>query len=218
MELREVGPLDSATTPDALEGSPQTEGAGLEPERAAAEHEELPDLGERYEVLSLIGRGGMGAVYRVRDRQCEKDFAIKVIAENLLNDPVALKRFETEVTAAQKLDHANLVSVFGSGKSPSGTPYIIMELLEGRSLAEVLAAENFLDSQRALDIFVQLAAGLEFAHKDGVIHRDIKPTNVILSQRSDGVEIPKLVDFGIATMMPAADRNTRDLTQTREVF
>ncbi len=183
-----------------------------------AQQNQLPDLGEHYEVLSLVGSGGMGSVYRVRDRQTGENFAVKVIADNLLNDPVALKRFETEVMASQKLDHPNLVSVYGSGKSPAGTPFILMELLEGQSLAQSLEKERFFDSHKALDIFTQLAAGLEFAHKDGVIHRDIKPTNVILSHGSDGVEIPKLVDFGIATMMPAADRNTRDLTQTREVF
>lgn len=179
---------------------------------------ELPDLGPNYEALEVLGHGGMGAVYKVRDRVSGATFAVKLLQKGLTEDPVALKRFEQEVSSASKLTHPNLVSVYGHGKTPAGAPYLVMDFLDGYSLSDVLEKEGRLEPKRALDIFVQIAEALKHAHDKGVIHRDVKPTNVILTRTESGAEVVRIVDFGIAKVLPATSRETRDLTQTGEVF
>lgn len=178
---------------------------------------EFPDFGERYEVAERIGQGGMGSVYKVVDKETGMAVAIKSLHVNLAKDATALKRFEMEADAASQLTHPNLISVLGRGTSKDGTPFIVMEFLEGRSLASVLEEEGALSSERATNLFLQIAEGLAYVHEKGIIHRDVKPTNVILTKVGD-VETARLVDFGIASILPSGTRETVDLTKTGDVF
>ncbi|MGD9680609.1 MAG: protein kinase [Candidatus Obscuribacterales bacterium] len=179
---------------------------------------ELPDLGSRYEVLAAVGRGGMGTVFKVRDLSLDKIMAIKLLQKELAEDAAARKRFAQEVEAASHLTHPNLVSIYGHGETDKGIPYLIMDYIEGESLADVIERDGRLEPERALEIFSQVAEAVSHAHQQNIIHRDIKPTNVILSKGDDDVEIARVVDFGIAKVLPSASRETRDLTQTGEVF
>jgi|GEM_PF-841694 len=180
--------------------------------------EALPDLGERFEVIARIGRGGMGSVYKVRDRNIDAILAVKVLQPNLVQDQAALKRFEQEAEAARKLSHPNLVSVYDHGTTDDGAPYIVMDYLEGRALADILNDAQTLESRRAIRIFKDICEALSYAHKQGVIHRDIKPTNIIVTDVGLATERAHIVDFGIAKVLPSANRETHDLTQTGEIF
>lgn len=177
-----------------------------------------PDLGERYEVIELIGQGGMGAVWKVRDKAIGKTLAIKVLRHELANDKVAVKRFEQEAQAASCLTQANLCAVYGSGTARDNSPYLIMDYLDGENLADLLAREVYLPVPRALDIAAQVCEALAHAHAKGIVHRDLKPSNIIITKSIDGNDIVKIVDFGIAKLMPSINEQTNNLTQTGDLF
>lgn len=176
-------------------------------------------LGERFEVLSFLGQGGMGSVFKVREKQLDKTFAVKILDPRMVKDAHSVKRFEQEAKAAIQLTHPHLAAVYEYGIGDQGTPYIVMDYLEGRTLAEILEQETYLDHGRALDLFIQLCEGVNYAHMKGVIHRDIKPNNIMISKSESGVEYAKLFDFGIAKVMPErAIDFTHEVTQTGELF
>ncbi|MGE5176114.1 MAG: protein kinase domain-containing protein [Hyphomicrobiales bacterium] len=165
-----------------------------------------------YEVVSFIGAGGMGEVYRARDPRLGRDVAIKTIGSGVALDPDRLRRFEQEARAAGALNHPNIVTVFDTD-TLDGTPYIVSELLEGRSLRERIAGAEFTPRQ-ALDCVAQIAHGLEAAHARGIVHRDLKPDNVFVSD--DGRV--KILDFGIAKLIrDATDGAGGQATQTHDV-
>ena len=147
----------------------------------------------RYEILERVGRGGMGVLYRGRDTVLDREVAIKVMSGDFAEDETAHSRFFREAKAAARLQHRNVVTVFEFAEHDE-TPYIVMEFLRGRSLATRLKDGTPLKLPETLDIVIQLCAGLEFAHREGVIHRDVKPGNIWLCE--DGTA--KLLDFGIA--------------------
>lgn len=181
--------------------------------------ENIPDcIDDRFEVIELLGKGGMGTVYKVRDLEVDGIFALKILHQNLTSDTAALKRFELEAKAAAQLTHPNLISVFANGVTNSGEAYLLMEFVEGETLAQAIEKDGVIDEERSISIFRQICEALSHAHEHDVIHRDIKPANIILSKTESGDEIARVVDFGIAKTLPAADRETRDLTQTGEVF
>ena len=180
--------------------------------------ESLPDLGTRFELLGKIGEGGMGSVYKAREIKTDQIFAIKVLKDDLAKDAAALKRFEQEAEAARNLDHANLAAVYELEEHANGTTYLVMEYVEGRSLDEILKEKERLDGKKALEIFSLVTEALAYAHEKGVIHRDVKPTNIIITDENSGNPGVKVVDFGIAKVMPAANRETHNLTKTGDVF
>lgn len=175
------------------------------------------NLGDQYEVLELLGRGGMGAVYKVRHRELDKIFAVKILKPELLKERANLKRFKQEAAAASKLTHANLAAVYDYGTGKAGAPFIVMDYLDGRSLDKIIKEEGFLDAPRALDLFIEAAEAIAHAHAKELIHRDIKPENLIITER-DWIEHVKLVDFGIAKVVSAENAPTQNLTQTGEIF
>jgi Tol biopolymer transport system component len=148
-----------------------------------------------YEVLALLGAGGMGEVYRARDTALRRDVAIKVLPESYSRDPDRLRRFELEAQAAAALNHPNILSVFHVGQQ-HGVPYIVTELLEGETLRDRLR-RGVLSPKAAIDFVVQVAQGLAAAHAKGIAHRDLKPENVFVA--SDGRL--KILDFGLAKLL-----------------
>lgn len=156
-------------------------------------------LSGRYELGDKLGSGGMSNVYRATDRILERTVAVKVLAEHLSDDDRFVARFRREALAVAKLVHPNIVQVYDSGVD-SGRHFIVMELVEGRSGAQLLKSEGVLDAETTMEIGVQACAGLEYAHRHGIIHRDVKPGNLMITGGivGGGPMTCKLTDFGIA--------------------
>ncbi|MBX3074529.1 protein kinase [Candidatus Obscuribacterales bacterium] len=175
-------------------------------------------IDDRFDVLEVLGKGGMGTVYKVRDREVGSIFALKLLHQNLQSDPAILKRFEQEAKAAEQLDHPNLVPTYSHGVTSGGEPYLLIEYVEGETLAKIIEREGALDADRAIALFEQICSALSYAHDKKIIHRDIKPANIIISKTPGGDDVIRVVDFGIAKTITEVDRSTRNLTQTGEVF
>jgi len=148
-----------------------------------------------YEVLSLLGEGGMGEVYRARDTRLGRDVGVKVLPAEFASDPERLRRFEQEARAVAALDHPNILAIHDVG-SHEGAPFLVTELLEGESLRERLSG-GAMPVRKAVETAVQIAQGLAAAHEKGIVHRDLKPANVFITK--DGHV--KLLDFGIAKLV-----------------
>jgi hypothetical protein len=150
-------------------------------------------IGE-YEVLAVLGRGGLGVVYRATDRALTRDVAIKLLHPSLADDEALRERFLREARAAAALRHDNVVTVYGIGEH-AGQPYLVMEYVPGGSLADRLVRKQRLDSQEIIQLGVEVAAALAAAHARGIIHRDVKPGNVLWDAEASRY---KLADFGLA--------------------
>lgn len=174
-------------------------------------------LADRYEILSLIGEGGMSVVYKGRHQLMDRLVAVKMLKAHLVTNTSILKRFQQEAKAISYLTHPNIVSVFDFGILPQGQPYLVMDYLQGISLDDAIEQENGLKVERAIHIFGQICDALTHAHQKGLIHRDLKPGNVMLV-RSEEEDFVKIVDFGIAKLMPWAQQAFQKLTQTGEAF
>src|SRR6516225_6678534 len=151
-----------------------------------------------YEILSALGAGGMGEVYRARDTRLDRDVAVKVLPGRISQDAQALARFQREVKAIAALPHANILSIYDVG-CDQGWTYAVTELLEGQTLGSCLK-QSALDWRRAVAIATAVADGLAAAHTKGVIHRDIKPENIFLTSSGH----VKILDFGLARLEPKA--------------
>ncbi|HET6809770.1 MAG TPA: protein kinase [Acidimicrobiales bacterium] len=162
-------------------------------------------LGGRYRLDAVLARGGMAEVWEAHDSLLDRPVAVKVPLAHLRMQPDFMMRFRREAVAAARLNHPNVVSVYDTGSDPDLGAYIVMELVPGPSLRDVIKSEGPFPVERAVAVAGQVAAALEFAHRRGVVHRDVKPANVLLAP--DGV---KVADFGIAKAALDAD----DLTQT----
>lgn len=150
-------------------------------------------LAGRYEIIEKVGEGGMAYVYKARDNLLNRYVAVKILKEEFSKDEVFVKRFRTEAQSAASLIHPNIVSVFDVGED-KGVSYIVMELLESKTLKDYIEAKGPLSSELTLKIAAQIASALEAAHKAHIVHRDIKPQNIILNQNL----VAKVTDFGIA--------------------
>lgn len=150
-------------------------------------------LAGRYEVGELIGRGGMANVYRGTDATLGRTVAIKVLSDSFAADPDFVARFRREAQAAAKMNHPNVVNVYDSG-ADDGTNYIVMEFVQGRTLAEIIAHDGRLMPERSIEIAEAVCDALAFAHREGIVHRDIKPGNIMVTSAGE----VKLMDFGIA--------------------
>lgn len=175
-------------------------------------------VSDRYEVLSTIGTGGMGTVYKVRDKNLQTVFALKALRQEFGCNPEANKRFQREIEAIKRLDHPNLVSIYDSGRTQTGAPYLVMDYAEGENLANVLKSEGPMHPLRFIDLFTQILEALEHAHEKGVVHRDLKPSNIIVTKTESGAEIVKLVDFGIAKLSLHSNKTTQSVTRTGDIF
>ncbi|MCA9603757.1 MAG: phosphate/phosphite/phosphonate ABC transporter substrate-binding protein, partial [Myxococcales bacterium] len=157
-----------------------------------------------------IGEGGMGAVYEAMHTGLGTKIAIKILSEQLAENPTFVRRFRREARAAAAVQHENVVAVTDTGEDDNGVPFIIMELLEGETLAATLRRERVLIPQVAAEVTVQMLRGLGAAHESGVIHRDLKPGNIFLARQADGTYRVKVLDFGISKF--AADVSNLNVT------
>jgi DNA-binding response OmpR family regulator len=160
-------------------------------------------LAGRYRLESLIGGGSFGTVFRARHLELDREIAVKILATSAGTDPEALARFRREGISACRVRHPNAVAVLDFGVNPGGVAYLVMELLHGHSLEKELEDRGQIPPHRTVEIAVPVASALAAAHDAGVLHRDVKPSNVFLHQTPQG-EVPKILDFGIAKVVGAA--------------
>jgi serine/threonine-protein kinase len=161
-------------------------------------------LDDKYLIEERLGAGGMGAVYRARHLLMDRPVAIKVLRQGLVEDEAARVRLQMEARAAVMLQHSNAVSVSDFGQTSEGCVYIVMELLEGRTLREIINKEAPLETARAISMMLQASEAVAAAHEAGIIHRDLKPSNILVTQSADQPAVVKVLDFGIAKL--AADK------------
>lgn len=164
---------------------------------------------ERYEVLQLLGEGGMGSVYRVRHRVLGRLLAMKVLRPEYARDMALAERFVQEARAAAAISHPNVVSITDFGMIGRGQPYFVMELLEGRTLSSLMRERGALPPEFVVGVVRSVASALAAAHQVGVIHRDLKPDNIILSGDVSSTGTLKVLDFGLAKVL-GASRLTQD--------
>ncbi|HEX2057930.1 MAG TPA: protein kinase, partial [Actinomycetota bacterium] len=168
--------------------------------------------GGRYAVVEPVGSGGMAEVYRARDELLGREVAVKVLSDRLSRDKAFVERFRREAQSAANLNHPNVVSLYDYG-SDDGAYYIVMEYIEGKSLGEIVAESGALLPERAAEIASDVAAALERAHSSGLVHRDIKPTNIMVTTSGQ----TKVTDFGIARALGGSTEQTQ-MTQTGMVI
>ena len=157
-------------------------------------------LDDKYRLEARLGVGGMGTVYRARHLLIDRTVAVKVLSQRFVEDDAAQMRFRREAKAAGRLQHPNAVAVTDFGQTSDGYVYIVMELLEGRTLREILAKEAPLDTARSVALMLQAAAAVAAAHEAGIIHRDLKPANIFVVQNAEVPAVVKVLDFGIAKL------------------
>lgn len=167
----------------------------------------------RYVIERVIGEGGMATVYGATHKLVDRPCAVKVMNAQMATDATVRERFRREAKSAQSLAHPNVIEIFDQGETPDGTPYIVMELLTGKTLAEIIEKSGKLPMQRAIPAMIQIARGIARAHDLGVVHRDLKPENIFVTARPDGSDLVKILDFGIAR-----SRGDSRLTNAGELF
>ncbi|MBS2000090.1 MAG: protein kinase [Cyanobacteria bacterium SZAS LIN-5] len=173
---------------------------------------------EKYQITKVLGRGGMSAVYKAKHLMMDRYVAIKFLRSELVHDNVMLQRFQLESKAVSLLKHPNIITVHDFGLTPQGIPYLIMDFLEGKTVADLIAEHEILEPARCVNLFTQICNALAHTHNKGVVHRDIKPSNLIVSIGDDGQEIAQVVDFGIAKLLEREASGAAKLTASGEVF
>jgi beta-lactam-binding protein with PASTA domain/predicted Ser/Thr protein kinase len=171
-------------------------------------------LGERYEIGGVLGRGGMAEVHRGRDLRLGREVAVKVLRSDLARDPSFQVRFRREAQAAASLNHPAIVAVYDTGEdrtTTGATPYIVMEYVEGETLRDVIRREGHLSSERAMSLAADICGALDFSHRNGIVHRDVKPGNVMITPQGT----VKVMDFGIAR---AVSDSAATMTSTAAVI
>ena len=205
----ETGDLESVTTPFREISQPEPIGTCFN---------------NRYEVTQEIGSGGMSRVYLAHDRRTSQTVAVKVLHSHLLREGSAKnadpkKRFEQEFKATMALGHDNIVRVTDHGFTDSGLPFMVMEYIKGHSLEQLLRAQNRLKLSQFYTVFFQTLSALIHAHERGVVHRDVKPSNIMLIKKDQNVNIVKLLDFGIAkVVMESQAKDAQHITNTGDIF
>ncbi len=175
-------------------------------------------LNERYKVVEEIGRGGMSIVYKGVHELMDRLVAIKVLLPQLVSDQTSIKRFQVEAQAASCLSHPNVITIYDYGVVDDEQPFLVMDFLEGESLSEIIKRDDHVEMKRTIPIFMQAAEALEHAHQKGVIHRDLKSSNIMLINFEGKDDFVKVVDFGIAKLMPSSGKQAQHLTATGEIF
>jgi RNA polymerase sigma factor (sigma-70 family) len=175
-------------------------------------------LGKRFKVVQRVGEGGMGAVFRATDLETGRDVAVKTLLPAAAKDPGLRRRFEREAKILQKVQHPNFVRFVDYGSGSPEPAYVVMEFLDGSALSQLLTHEALLVPERALHITRHVLTGLHYAHGLGIVHRDVKPDNVVIVHEQQDPEFAKLLDFGIARLAEPESAETTKLTQKGEIF
>src|SRR5258707_4614985 len=165
-------------------------------------------IADRYELEELVGKGGMSSVYRARDRLLERTVAIKILHEHYSRDAYYVERFRREARAAARVQHPNIVTVIDRGQA-DGRQFIVFEYVDGENLKQLVEREGRLPLRRALELGIEIGRALAYAHESGLVHRDVKPQNVLLGNGD-----VKVTDFGIARSVDMKS----GLTQTGTVL
>lgn len=163
----------------------------------------------RYRIVSLVSRGGMGVIYKCQQDQLDRIVALKLLPFELIDCPSVVDRFQREAKVLSRLSHSNLTTLYDFGRLPSGEPFFVLEYVDGETLDSVVKREGPLDYRRAVAIFVQVVSALGYAHRMGVIHRDIKPQNIMLVNGARGQDFVKVLDFGIVKLTDESRRLTK---------
>lgn len=174
-------------------------------------------IGRHYQIVGYIGEGGASAVYKVRHLHLDKEFAVKVLLPNRVPNSNMVKRFQQEGRSIARLKHKSIVAIREFDLDENNQPFLVMDYLEGKTLSDLIKETGGLAPIRAASIFQQIAEALEHAHANSVIHRDLKPNNVIVLSEKEEQDTVKLVDFGIAKLEEEASANDT-LTKTGEIF
>jgi serine/threonine protein kinase len=184
---------------------------------AAAEFASGDIVGGTYQVISFIGAGGMGNVYRVRHTIMDAEYALKTLSAEKVTER-AWRRFQNEAQAIARINHPNIVAIYNLGLHEDRLPYYVMDLLQGTPLSDILKQKGRLETDETLLMFIEVCAGLGYAHKKGIVHRDIKPANIVVTDKPDptGARI-KIVDFGIAKLTHTKDLANQQLTNAGEI-
>ncbi|MEO7032441.1 MAG: serine/threonine-protein kinase [Polyangiaceae bacterium] len=175
-------------------------------------------LAGRYRIEELVGAGGMGAVYRAEHVHMRKAVAVKVLHRAMTAFPEVVARFEREAVAGGRIEHPNVVAASDFGKLEDGSFYLVLEFVEGQSLARLVGKTGPLSALRALRIARQIVAALQAAHGAGIVHRDLKPDNVMLIDKDEDADFVKVLDFGIAKIKVEENTEQQVLTQIGTVF
>ena len=170
-------------------------------------------VADRYHIIKKLGEGGMGAVYLGEHVKMGRKSAIKVMAASMSQDPDAISRFNREASNASRISHPNVCQIYDFGETPDGTIYLAMEFIEGQSLKDLVEKEGALPAARAAHIIRQAADALQAAHDLGIVHRDIKPDNIMIVRGKGGDDVVKVVDFGIARAV-GGDEPGQKVTKT----
>ncbi len=172
-------------------------------------------LADRYEVVSVVGRGGMGVVYKVRQEQMDRYMAVKMLHSHMVAEPEAVKRFYREAKTVSQVRHHHIITLYDFGMSKLGQPYLVMDYLEGTSLKNVLKDEGPVEIERADRIFSQVCDALASAHSVDLVHRDLKPENIMLSKNSGQDDWVTLVDFGLSKLRDPKANNEENFHITK---
>lgn len=207
-----AGDTDGSLATQILEAEPKSKTVSKEALLAEGQL-----VAERYKILAHIGKGGMGSVYKAQDLYLKRAVALKLLHSEIAQKPVLVQRFQKEVEATAKLAHEGIVKVQDMGLSEDGSPFMVMDLVDGKGLDEILKENGHLPVEQSLNIAHQIADAIGHAHERGVIHRDLKPSNVIVSKNASGKTTIKIVDFGIAKLLESENENDK-LTKTGDIF
>jgi len=198
----------------------RAEDDGSELTQATVERDLEPGrvLGKRFRIERRVGEGGMGAVFRATDLQSGGDVAIKTLLPEAAKDPALRRRFEREAKILQKVEHPNFVRFLAYGSGAAEPAYVVMEFLDGSALSKLLSRESRLVPQRALRITRHVLTGLDHAHRLGIVHRDVKPDNVVIVHAERDPEFAKILDFGIARLSEPETVDKTQITKKGEIF
>jgi serine/threonine protein kinase len=172
----------------------------------------------KYRITEELGRGGMSIVYKGMHELMHRPVAIKIMQAELLSDATSVRRFQQESEAASRLAHPHVVTAFDFGVTDSAQPYLVLDLVDGTSLADEIKRDSKLPPQRTIHIFKQICEALDHAHQRGVVHRDLKPSNIMLTNSHSETDFVKVVDFGIAKLMATPLHEPQNLTKSGEIF
>jgi serine/threonine protein kinase len=204
--LESQPPVDAE--PQPTQPSPPATPSGFVPPTAEALAERFPQL----EILELIGRGGMGAVYKARQKELDRLVAVKILPPEVSADPAFAERFTREARALARLSHPNIVAVYDFGRTGDGQFYFVMEYVDGVNLRQAIQSGG-MTPKEALAIVPQICDALQFAHDEGIVHRDIKPENILVDKRGR----VKIADFGLAKLLGHVPGDV-SLTGTQQVM